>query len=815
MKLNHILAALLLPFTAYGQTADSLQEHSLTEVCVTASPKEHLALRRQPASVTLMDATQLQQHSVQALKGTGSMVPNFFMPDYGSRQTSAIYMRGIGSRIGTPAVGLYVDNVPYYDKATFDFTFYDVESIEVLRGPQSTLYGRNTMGGLVKVNTRSPFLHEGTDLHLGYATGDDHRHASLTHYHHVSPRFAFAAGGFYDGSSGFFRNSQTGRRADDQETGGGRMRLVGKPTDRLTLDASVNYEYSHEGAYPYFYTGAVSGPEQYAASIGRITSNLSASYRRSALNAGLHTEYRMPCASLHSITAFQSVKDRMFMDQDFISDDIYSLEQRQRINTISEELTLKGYRRGNLHGLLGANVFFQWQKINAPVTFRHDGVEWLNSIINGMANAYMPPVVAGPMTMTFLFSDRINGEALPFKDRFSTPTLGTALFHQLSADNLFGLNGLSATLGVRLDYEKQWLTYRTWYDFSHTYSLQGHMASPFMTKDITMVPEAEYQVSNQSLSGHVSNDYLQLLPRLAVKYDFPLGNLYGTVSRGYRSGGYSVQNISELMRSQMQADMMRDVRDATLPVLNAQPAVPAGTKQQIAGILNSMAEAKVGSVAEACRYNPEYAWNYEVGTHLNTSDRKLQFDLSAFLSNVRDLQLSRMSENGLGRIIVNAGRSRSLGTEASLKAEPVRDLKLSASYGYTHATFRRYFVYDASTGSADCRGRFVPFMPRHTVSADAAYTFRLHSKTLRSLTLGMTCSGAGRIYWDEQNSRSQSFYSLLASRLQASFPHVDVMLWGRNLTNKHYNTFWFQSMNRGYEQHGKPVQVGVDVNVRI
>ena len=63
-------------------------------------------------------------------------------------------------------MGLYVDNVPYIDKSAFDFNYADIERIDVLRGPQGTLYGRNTMGGLIKVHTKSPFSYQGTDLRL-------------------------------------------------------------------------------------------------------------------------------------------------------------------------------------------------------------------------------------------------------------------------------------------------------------------------------------------------------------------------------------------------------------------------------------------------------------------------------------------------------------------------------------------------------------------------------------------------------------------------------------------------------------------------
>ena len=73
------------------------------------------------------------------------------MPDYGSKLTSPVYIRGIGSRINSPSVGLYVDNVPFFEKAAFDFDFFDIERIEILRGLLGTLYGRNSMGGLINI----------------------------------------------------------------------------------------------------------------------------------------------------------------------------------------------------------------------------------------------------------------------------------------------------------------------------------------------------------------------------------------------------------------------------------------------------------------------------------------------------------------------------------------------------------------------------------------------------------------------------------------------------------------------------------------
>jgi len=213
MKKKLLLATTcFLSATALAEDINTLPKDTtkvidIEEVVVIASPKETGKLRELPNAVSLISQKDMQINQITTLKNVSALVPNFFMPDYGSKITSAVYIRGIGSRINTPAVGLYVDNIPYIDKSAFDFNFYDIERIDILRGPQGTLYGRNTMGGLIKVHTRSPFSYQGTDVKLSYGSKSNYRSASLTHYHRWNERFAFSAGGYYEGSDGFFRNA--------------------------------------------------------------------------------------------------------------------------------------------------------------------------------------------------------------------------------------------------------------------------------------------------------------------------------------------------------------------------------------------------------------------------------------------------------------------------------------------------------------------------------------------------------------------------------------------------------------------------------
>lgn len=804
------ISALFLSSFVGDDVVDSTKVVALDEVSVYSNIKEIGTLRQQPASSSHISTTRLMAAGDNGLKTIGTMAPNFFLPDYGSKQTSAIYMRGIGSRIGTPAVGLYVDNVAYYDKTAFDFSFFDVESVDVLRGPQSTLYGCNTMGGLIKVHTFNPFYHNGTYLRIGAATADVHRSVSLSHYQKLTDKFAFSVGGFYDGSNGFFRNDFTGKKVDASNSGGGRVRAIWKTTKQLTLDFNVGYEYSDEGAYPYYYTGALNGEEQYADCIGKITSNLESRYWRGLLNASINAEYKTEAVTLNSITAYQNIKDRMFMDQDFLKSDIFSLTQKQRINNISEELLLKnnGVKRWNW--IVGVNIYHQHQKIKAPVAFRKDGVAWLSDVINENANRHMPSIEMGNMTMNLHLADTLRGAMLIGVNDINNVT-AAALFHQSTFNDLFGVKGLTASLGFRVELEDMSMNLDAGY-FIEDYSCNLYGMLMPMNRRIDMV-NFRNQFEMKEYFYHRAKSFSHVLPKASLMYSFSRGNVYATVSRGYRSGGYNVQGINDYMRSLVQSDLMRGLVQSTIPVIDEQKMIPADKKEEIKQTLNRLAENR--PMLDVL-YKPEYAWNYEVGTHLDFLDRALTADLSAFLIDVSDLQLSKMSENGLGRIITNAGRSRSIGMELSLRANPVRALRLGAAYGLTHSTFRKYSIYDdVEKEDVDCRGNHVPFVPTNTLNVDAAYTFNLKNNVLRSITIAADCSYVGKIYWDELNKYSQSSYSLLNAQLMLGFKHFNVQLWGRNLTDAKYNTFWFESMNRGFEQHGKPVQFGATISAKF
>lgn len=780
---------------------DSLKVVDIEEVVVIATPKENRKLRELPAATTVLSQKDMQANQVNSVKRLSGLIPNIFIPEYGSKLTTSIYIRGIGSRINTPAIGLYVDNIPYIDKSAFDFNYSDIERIDVLRGPQGTLYGRNTMGGLIKVHTKSPFTYQGTDIRMGAATYNDYN-VSLTHYHRISDQFAFSTGGFYEHTGGFYQNSaRNNERVDKGNAGGGRFRGIYLPKDNLKLDLNVSYEYSDQGGYPYFYTGITQEgvnkgkTEEREEMIGKIAYNDRSNYYRNLLNAGFNAEYQAKNFILSAVTGYQHLKDRMFLDQDFTEKNIFNLTQKQKLNTISEEIVLKSKPNRKWEWTTGIFGFYQTLNTDGPVTFKEDGVKETiegntNSIFENLGNK------APKMSMSVL------NPTLRVSGNFDTPIWNGAIFHQSTFNNLF-TKGLSFTVGLRLDYEKMSMKYN---------SASDPLNFDFNFAMGPMVITAKDLIADAAYNGKLSEDYVQLLPKFALQYEWRKGNnVYATVSKGYRSGGYNVQMFSDIITGQQAHSMVEAIKKS---------AEFEKYSTLIEGMIGDKMPA-IPEVKDATTYKPEYSWNYEVGTHLTLWEGKLWADLAAFYMDTRDQQLSQFIGSGLGRTTINAGKSNSYGAEASLRASLTNELSLNASYGYTYATFTDYIINEADkdgnlTVKADYNGKYVPFVPKHTLNIGGEYAITCSSRSIFDrVVFQANYNAAGRIYWTELNDVSQSFYGTLNWRANLEKGNAMISFWARNFLDKDYAAFYFETMNKGFMQKGRPVQFGIDLRCRF
>lgn len=780
-----------LPVLAATDTslADSSRVYDLDEVVVVAQSKEYMRLRQQPLSSTVLTGQEIGSLGVRDLREISDFVPSFVMPNYGARFTSSIYVRGIGSRVNSPSLGIYVDDIPLMNKSAFNSHVWQLDRVDVLRGPQGTLYGINTEGGLVRQYTKNPMRYQGTDVNLGIGTRF-YRNIEVAHYNKVNDQFAFSVAAFYDGTNGFWKNALTGERADDMNEAGGRLRLIYQPTQKLSFDWIADYQYVRQKAYPY----GVLDPEA-----GDILTDpnqdTQSKYKRNMFNTGLAIKYQGSGFDFHSNTSYQFLKDNLLMDNDYSDIDFIVVDQSQLSNALTQEFTFKSNKESRWHWTTGVFGSYTWLKTTAPNTFGSAFSTMMGQQIGGMIYQQMFNSMAQRMgeqaaAAAIERAGGVNvGMTLAVPCVFRTPQFNLGIFHESSFDIT---EHLTAALGLRYDYTHSKIDYDTRGISNMDFNIMGAAAKATVVSIFAHEEKANFN---------------QLLPKFGLTYKFNDGsNIYATVTKGYRAGGFNVQMFGDIIQSDVQKSLQGVMQEAMQ------------THQDVNSTVEHSEEV-YADLLEGIKFKPEESWNYELGTHLNLFDNLIHADLSVFYMQIRNQQLSVFTEDyGYGRKMVNAGKSYSCGLEMTLRGSALSNhLSWSLGYGYTHAAFKEYKNRaSARAEEVDYKDNKVPFVPAHTLSAMADYRWDFADSFMKSLTFGVNMNAQGKIWWDEANTYSQKFYAVLGAHLLADLGVCKVNLWARNLTDTKYNTFAFSSKATGQEvfkaQRGNPFQMGVDVS---
>ena len=358
-KIVFVLIALGGQLTAMATPLGSLDTEALTdsskvvdldEVVVVSQPKEQVRLRLQPVSSNVFGSEQLQQLNVRDLSQLSQYVPSFVMPSYGSRLTSSMYVRGIGSRINNPAVGVYYDNIPLMSKSAFNNHFYMLDRVDVLRGPQGTLYGQNTEGGLVRIYSKNPMNYQGTDVRLGIGTGL-YSNVEVAHYHRPSEKLAFSVAGFYSGLKGFIDNQNFSQKNDLTNEAGGKLRLIYAPNKKLTFDWTADYQYVNQNGFGYgeFQPRPESSVKPYSLDVEDPATTIMNGYKRNMFTTGLNISYNTEKLLFTSTTSYQFLEDLMLMDQDYMAGDYLQLSQAQKMNALTQEFVLRIQQDCSVH----------------------------------------------------------------------------------------------------------------------------------------------------------------------------------------------------------------------------------------------------------------------------------------------------------------------------------------------------------------------------------------------------------------------------------------------------------------------------------
>jgi iron complex outermembrane receptor protein len=329
--------------TAAAQHQDSAP--ALPAISVTAT-KQAQPLDAVPASVSVLDGDTLEAQGATGLQTLEQLTPGLSFQPFGQAGVLSPVMRGLSANFFSfsSSTLLLLDGVPTLMAQGFDDALLDVDRVEVLRGPQSTLYGRNAEAGVIGIHTRRPGNEARTTV--GVEAGSRDRRAlrfSLSRPLMQDTLYASIAAES-SRQDGFIRNTLTGRTEDDRERRALRLALRWTPsarTDATLRFASQDYD---DGAALWGSPGAE------RATVRSGTPSFNRSRGRSLSLDVTHTfgnELR-----LRSITAQNNVDDRVQQDTDFQSADLLHIGRNHRFRTLSQELRLEG-RLGGAQWLAG------------------------------------------------------------------------------------------------------------------------------------------------------------------------------------------------------------------------------------------------------------------------------------------------------------------------------------------------------------------------------------------------------------------------------------------------------------------------------
>lgn len=715
---------------------------------VTSSVKRESFFSDIPGVSTFL-MRRIEERGIASPKNLSAVVPGLNIPDYGTSMTSTIYVRGLGSRMDNPVIGLYVDDVPIIDKNCYDFSFTDIRRIDFLHGPQGTLYGRNSMLGVLSVETLSPTAYQGTRGTIEYGSAST-LSAKLSTY---KGRFGFAAA--YGHTDGFFINEYDGSNCGLSDSFSARARFVGG-VGKASLDNILTVSYIDQTGYPY--------RKLMAGELLPVDYNDKSGYRRFFLMDGfrLKTEWRN--WKISSVTSFQTLFDSMDMDQDFTPKSMFTLNQIQEQVAFTQEFIFKPKTHtvwwDSQSGLF---AMVKLNKMSAPVRFLKDGIK---SLILDNANSGIPQEL-GRLN--------IQEENFLIYSDFDIALGNVAAYHE----SYFNTGRWTFTAGLRLDFEASRMRYDSGSDIHFIVSPAMSEYIPFSTK----------------VDGTETVRYAQLQPKLSVSYDATSErmrskglnmSLLASVSEGYRSGGFNTQIFSDVLQRKMMLGMMES--------------------------LGVHLDGKGDLSTDGLTYKPEICLNYEIGGkfRMRSAGHILESFFTAYRVDCRNQRMTVFPYgNGTGRMMANAGRSRSLGVEAEA-SWMWKGLSVSFAGSLMDARF-----VDYDDGRNDWSGNRIPYSPESTLYLRCGYKFLTRGRFLRSVSLNADINRSGRIYWNEAGDISQSPYSLIGADVRLTTSKAELWLRGQNLTGTEYSVFYFKSVGNSFFQAGKPRRFTVGLSINL
>lgn len=723
----------------------------LDEVMVTSPQRSTNSRINTPSGNTLLRTKQLREMGFTTLNDLSSISPNVWIPRYGSLRSTSIYIRGIGSRSGTSSTSMYLNGSPIIYPANMQLKLPNLYSAEVLRGPQGTLYGRNSLAGVIRLETLSPF-----DPQLATATLSTGSHGlfmvntSIPLYR--DDRFAISSFIQNNRQRGFFYDHFRKEWADPLKELSYGMNLAWKISAQDFLRFDFCGGMLKQGAFPYRLYDIEKQEIQ------PLALNGSSSFERDNLLASLGYRHSGELYTLDLTTSFEALKQKTNMDQDYSPKEIFQMQMAERGRAFTAEALFKWHDQSKRHNLsVGASFFMDRNHTTNPILMGKDGIAML-------LQPMLDKVSSNPKMPFNIAATNKEGESIALT--YKKPRHGEAIYAQYTLEDLFA-KGLSLTVGMHLGLENYAMTYDVASQFHFLASPK--QKNPAM-KPLPLAPKV-------NLVGNVHHQEFHFSPRVALGYNItPTISTYLAFSRGFRAGNYNEQAFADYLMQYEAKALMLAMQNKKLP--------PQPIEESL--IL----------------YKPERGTNYEWGIRGSAFGNKLQCASSLFYTHINDLQVTDFVSSGLGRIQENFSTGKYIGAELELLYRPVKPLSLAFSYGYLYAKLK--------SGN---KLYTIPYVPQHTLSAAILYSPQFDPKRFffEELTLGLFCNANGPIQWNINSKLTEPFNAMLDAKIAVRRGIFSIWAKGYNLTNHPRTTFSFRSLGRSLMQTAAPLHFEIGI----
>lgn len=685
----------------------------IQDIVVTAQRRGE-SLQRVPIAVAAISGDSLARSGVADVGSLPAVAPGLIMTM--SRASVTPYLRGVGTQSGdiggSGAVAIYVDGVNYAAPAAGLFALNNVERIEVIKGPQGTLFGRNATGGLIHIITRDPSFTPVLEANLGYGnyktvTGSAYASTGLTDKLAVD----LSVYGTHQGD-GFGTNLVTGEDAYFRREIALRSKLLWKPADGTKVTLAGDYSNNHNDAGQVKTiapgTRAIGGVPQ-RGSIYDTQINLPTRVRAPQWGVSLKVEQDLGAMTLTSLSAFRYVKSRANFDQDVTPAPVIDAVFAEATDTFQQEITLGGS--------------LDWLDYTGGVFYMNSSAKSLPIEIRSAA----------------LGAQRL--------DRFVNQGLSSyAVFAQGTAKIT---PSTRLTVGARYTIDK--------------ITVAG--------RDVAAAGNTAVTPGTNIRSANQDDSYKVPTWRVAIDQDLADGIMvYGSYSRGYKSAQYASQSF-------------------TAPPVR-----------------------------------PEKMDAFEVGLKSSLFDRQLQFNLSAFHYNYRDIQLIIVQVGT--PVIINAAGAKIKGLDFESTWVPrfannQFTLRAAASFldgRYTSFQNAPFYSPNPAGGLIVTRGDATGFdtirSPKFSANVTADYKI---PSSIGEFAVGATYFHSSRFNFDPDGHSVQRAYDLLAAQLTYTEPSERWWLraWGKNLTKAKYYVSWTSQSLGDSIVPGAPRTYGVTIGYKM